>query len=86
MGLDAVVAVGDSDGGDRPDLAVRVGGRVCLFEFRMKERSAPGAALAQIKGRGYADKYRYLGEPIHLVGVEFSSKTRNVARFEAEPA
>ena len=42
--------------------------------------------MAQLKGRGYADKYRDLGESVHLVAVEFSAETRNVAGFEAELA
>ena len=52
----------------------------------MVERAGPGAALAQLRERGYADKYRHLGKPLHLVGVEFSEKARNVVRFEAELA
>ena len=47
---------------------------------------AEGRALAQIRDRGYVDKYRGLGEPIHLVGIEFSRTTRNIAGFEAEVA
>ena len=48
----------------------------------METGKAPeGAALAQIEEKGYADKYRSLGQPIHLVGVEFSRKERNVAAF-----
>ena len=39
---------------------------------------------AQIKEKKYADKYRALSQPIHLVGVEFSKKERNVARFAVE--
>ena len=42
--------------------------------------------MAQLKERGYADKYRHLGEPLHLVAVEFSQETRNVAGFRAELA
>ena len=42
--------------------------------------------MAQLKERGYADKYRHLGEPIHLVAVEFSAEEWNVARFETEVA
>jgi hypothetical protein len=41
-----------------------------------------GAALAQLKERGYAEKYRGRGEPVHLIGVEFSRETRNVTAFE----
>jgi hypothetical protein len=33
---------------------------------------------------GYADKYRALGHPIHLVGVEFSRTDRNIVGFEVE--
>ena len=42
--------------------------------------------MAQLRERGYADKYRHLGKPVHLVAVEFSTKTRNVAAFDAELA
>ena len=59
-------------------------GRVFLFEFKVVERQATGAALQQIKDRGYADKYRARGEPIHLVGIEFGRAERNVVGFEVE--
>ena len=42
--------------------------------------------MAQLKEKGYASKYRHLGQPIHLVGVEFSREKRNVAVFSVEPA
>ena len=70
----------------RADLALRAGGRVYVFEFKVVERAGTGAAMAQLRERGYADKYRHLGVPVHLVGVEFSKQTRNVERFETEPA
>jgi hypothetical protein len=42
--------------------------------------------LAKIRERDawYVDKYRAEGLPIHLIGVEFSKKTRNVVEFEVE--
>ena len=80
------VRVEESGSAGRLDMAVRTEGRVYLFEFKVAERAGPGAALAQLKERGYADKYRHLGEPVHLVGVEFSEKDRNVAGFETELA
>ena len=40
--------------------------------------------MAQLKDRRYADKYRDLGRPIHLIAVEFSRDARNVAAFEVE--
>ena len=65
-------------------MAVRMAGNVYLFEFKVVERTPEGKAIAQLKERGYADKYRRLGERIHLVGVEFSSETRNIASFVVE--
>ena len=53
-----------------------------LFEFKVAEMAPPGSALAQLQERDYAAKYRDRGEPIHLIGVEFSRHTRNVAAFE----
>ena len=85
-GLGLEVTVEESGSGGRLDMAVRAAGRVYLFEFKVVERAGPGAAIAQLKERGYADKYRHLGEPIHLVAVEFSAETRNVESFEAELA
>ena len=85
-GAGAFVQGEDTTNLGRLDLMVRSGGRVYLFEFKVIEQSGSGSALAQLKDRRYADKYRAGGEPIHLVGVEFSSTTRNIEKFEFEPA
>ena len=37
---------------------------VYLFEFKVVELAGEGAAMAQLRTRGYADKYRHLGQPI----------------------
>jgi hypothetical protein len=66
----------------RLDMAVKFNGQVYLFEFKVVEDEAEGRALRQIREKGYADKYRALGQPIHLIGLEFSKKERNVAGFE----
>ena len=79
------VTVEDSGSGGRLEMAVRAGGQVYLFEFKVLERAGAGAALAQLKDRDYAEKYRHLGEPVYSVVVEFSAETRNVAGLEAEP-
>ena len=76
------IAVEESSSHGRLDMAVRTGGHVYLFEFKVVELAPPGSALAQLQERGYADKYRGLGEPIHLIGVEFSRDTRNVTAFD----
>ena len=84
--LGSGITVEDSSTSGRADMAVRFGGRVYLFEFKVVEQAGPGAALAQLKAKGYAAKYRGLGEPIHLIGVEFSSASRNVVAFDHETA
>ena len=83
LGLD--ITVEDSTSHGRLDMAVRFGGNVYLFELKVVEIAGEGAAMAQLKERRYADKYRGAGEPIHLVAVEFSRETRNVVAFEVEP-
>ena len=57
-----------------------------LFLDTLKEAVRGGAALAQLREPGYADKYRASGDPIHLIGVEFSKSTRNVTAFAVEQA
>ena len=80
LGYEIVVEESSSHG--RLDMAVRAGGQVYLFEFKVMELAPPGSALAQLRERDYAAKYRGGGEPIHLIGVEFSRETRNVTAFE----
>ena len=100
LGYELTVEESSSHG--RLDLAVRAGGHVYLFEFKVVEMAPPGSALAQLRERDYAAKYRGRGEPIpmggnrprseaaglgegqpiHLVGVEFSRETRNLTAFE----
>ena len=82
LGLD--ITVEDSTSHGRLDMAVRFDDRVYLFEFKVVELAPGGAAMAQLKERRYADKYRHLGQPIHLVAVEFSRENRNLAAFEVD--
>ena len=78
LGYEIVVEESSSHG--RLDMAVRTGGHVYLFELKVVELAPTGSALAQLRERGYADKYRGQGEPIHLIGVELSRETRNCYR------
>ena len=80
------IAVEESSSHGRLDMAVRAYGHVYLFEFKVAEMAPPGSALAQLQERDYAAKYRGGGEPIHLVGVEFSRATRNITAFEVADA
>ena len=86
VAAEAEVRAEESGSEGRADLVVRGFGRVYVFEFKMRERAGRGAALRQLKERGYADRYLGRGEPVHLVGLEFSAETRNLTGFEAETA
>ena len=82
LGLSIVTE--ESSYAGRLDMAVRFNGQVYLFEFKVVELEPEGGALAQIKARGYADRYRGSGEPVHMIGVEFSREQRSVVGFEVE--
>ena len=79
LGLD--VTVEDSTSLGRLDMALRFEGRAYLFEFKVAEQAGGGSAMAQLRARRYAEKYRASG-PVRLVGVEFSSASRNIVSFE----
>ncbi|MDZ7858443.1 ATP-binding protein [Sphaerotilus sp.] len=82
LGLD--IRVEDTTNKGRIDMTVLAGGAVWVFEFKVVELVPQGRALAQIRERGYAEKYRGRGEPVHLIGVEFSRVDRNIVGFEVE--
>ncbi len=84
LGLDLTPEDASSHG--RLDLTVKFNGHIYLFEFKVVELEPEGRALQQIKDRGYADKYRADGQPLHLIGVEFSREQRAVVGFEVETA
>ena len=81
LGLD--IRLEDTNHG-RIDMAVLFNAQVFLFEFKVVELTPEGRALQQLRDKGYADKYKARGEPIHLVGVEFSRASRNLVGFEVE--
>ncbi len=76
------ITVEDSSSHGRVDMTVHFNDNIYLFEFKVVELASEGAAMAQLKEKGYADKYRGLNQPIHLIGVEFSKDTRNITAFE----
>ena len=80
--LGLTITVEDSSQAGRLDMAVEFNGNVYLFEFKVVRQMSEGAALRQLKERDYAAKYRGRGEPIYLIGVEFSRETRTLAAFE----
>ena len=80
LGLDIILE--DTTNQGRIDMTVKFNKQVYLFEFKVVELVPQGKALQQLQDRGYADKYRSLGQPIHLIGVEFSKENRSVVGFE----
>ena len=81
-GLD--VRTEDASASGRLDMALLFNSHVYLFEFKVQRGKAQGAALAQLRDRGYHQKYRHLNQPIYLIGVEFSAESRNLTGFDVE--
>ena len=82
LGLD--IRLEDTTNQGRLDMTLLFNGQVYLFEFKVVELTPKGRALEQLKAKRYADKYRALGQPIHLIGIEFSKDERNLLGFEVE--
>ena len=80
------VRAGESSARGRADMAVPFNANVYVFEFKPADREPQGLALARIRERGRADKYRDLGWPIHLIGVEFGRDERNIVAFSVGTA
>ncbi len=64
------------------DLAIQYEGRVWLLEFKLDEDGEGRKALAQIKSKGYHQ--RYAGRPVTLIGIDFSREQRNLSGFTWE--
>ena len=80
LGLD--IRLEDITHKGRIDMTVLFQQQVFLFEFKVVEEVPEGKALQQLIDKGYADKYRASGQPIHLIGVEFSKAERQIVGFE----
>ena len=87
LGTDVRVEEASSHG--RSDLVVMMDGHVFVFEFKMAARaddvpSKLTEALAQIRERGYADKYRHEAKSIHFIGVVCGADARNILELQVE--
>lgn len=85
-GLGFEVTVEDSSSHGRVDMAVQFNDNIYVFEFKVVEMASEEAAMTQLQEKRYADKYRGLDRPIHLIAVEFSKNTRNITAFEVARA
>ncbi len=89
IGLD--LRAEDPSNHGRADMVVFHAGQVFVLEFKMAagdgdtERVLDGA-IAQMRDRGYAEKYRDRGGPIHLVGMVFGGGERNLLGIRASKA
>ena len=89
IGVD--LRVEDASSRGRADMVVLMGGQVFVLEFKMAEGeddtdTVLDAAIAQMRERGHAEKYRARGEPVHLIGVVCGREARNLLEIRAEPA
>lgn len=82
LGLD--IRLEDPTNKGRIDMTVLFNNHIWLFEFKVVEMVPEGKALQQLKDKGYAEKYRSKGQPIHLIGVEFSRESRTIVGFDTE--
>ncbi len=85
LGLDLIPEDVTNQG--RIDLTLKLPQAIVVMEFKRLEGDAPtGEALCQLRAKGYADKYRADGRPIWLLGIEFSSRARNIVGWEVAQA
>ena len=86
IGIDVRSEEASSHG--RADMVVRTGGQVFVLEFKMAETEDDAAAkleeaFAQMRERGYGDRYR--GQPVHLVAVVCGREARNLLEIRVQP-
>ena len=91
IGVDVDVRSEEALSRGQTDIVVLTDGQVFIIEFKMAEtadktEAALEAAFAQIKDRGYTEKYQDRKEPIHLVGIACGRDTRNLLDIRVDPA
>ncbi len=64
------------------DLVIEYQGRIWLLEFKLDDADSGQRALDQIKTKGY--HLRYIGQPVTLIGMDFSRGQRNLVGFAWE--
>lgn len=66
----------------RMDAVLDTGEHIYIFEFKLRENAA--AALAQIRQRGYPERFRAAERTLTLVGVAFDTEDRNIKEWKTE--
>jgi hypothetical protein len=67
----------------RMDVVVKTPTHIYVIEFKLNQSAEK--AIAQIKEKGYAEKYSIAQKPIVLVGINFNSRKKAVGTWLAEP-
>ena len=80
------VKVEESTSHGRSDLVVLHAGQVFILEFKMAVDGDMEKAKGQIRGKGYANKYRTGRQRIHLLSVACRRDDRNVVEIRVEGA
>lgn len=81
MGIQVQSEVCMADG--RADAVIETPTQVYLFEFKLDQ--SPEVALQQIHQKQYYQAFWNKGKPVIGVGVNFSSTTKNIDAWKAEP-
>ncbi|GAB4198797.1 MAG: ATP-binding protein [Bacteroidia bacterium] len=75
----------DTTNKGRIDLTVIINNNIFIFEFKTSDESDNNIyPLQQIKNKKYHEKYLHQNKNIYLIGIEFSKKDRNIAKYEYE--
>ena len=69
----------DYDWKVHPVIHIVVKYRKAIYVFELKRDGTAAEALAQIKEKGYAAPYLADGRPVWAIGLNFDSKTRQLA-------
>ncbi len=89
----ANLAVEEMTSHDRSDMVLLHGDQVFVFEFKMvkgkknmerKTRECLDRAIEQMRAKKHAEKYLDRGKPIHLIGMAFGEKARNLLDIRVE--
>ncbi|MCY4051997.1 MAG: PD-(D/E)XK nuclease domain-containing protein, partial [Gammaproteobacteria bacterium] len=73
----------------RSDMVLLHENQVFILELKMVENESGtetglDSAIAQVREKGYAVKYRSRKEPIHLIGMVFGKKERDLLDIRVE--
>ncbi|MCY4293060.1 MAG: AAA family ATPase [Roseovarius sp.] len=87
--IDVDVRSEEASSHGRADMVVLTGGQVFVLEFKMVEKAkdteaALEAALAQMRDRGYAEKYMNREKPVHLIAMVCGREDRKLLDVRAE--